>query len=365
VIRPSALLAVTLAALAAVPAAGAATVTRKKAIWGPVERNGVSQFPIYADLGAGIFQYTLRWDTVAPARPARPADPADPAYRWPAELDTAVREGARYGMRVAVTLMGAPRWANGDRPANWAPVRPSDFATFAAAASRRYPRVHHWLIWGEPTKARNFRPLAPDHGRPLHGRGLRGPRRYAGILDAAYAALKRVSRRNLVIGGNTYTVGTVAPLHFIRALRLPSGRPPRMDLWGHNPFSLRAPDLARRPLGHGVADFDDLDTLVRALDRAMRHAPLRRERRLRVFISEYTLPTGHPNVEFNFHVTEATQARWIARALRIVRGWRRLYTFGYQGLYDDPVRPGHDQVERGLLRRDGTRKPAYAAFRDG
>ena len=55
------LLAVTLVGLS--PTANAAP-TRKKAIWGPVQVDGVSQFPIYRDLGVGIFQIRLGWDSV-------------------------------------------------------------------------------------------------------------------------------------------------------------------------------------------------------------------------------------------------------------------------------------------------------------
>ena len=58
-----------------------------KAIWGPVMHDGRSQFPLYAELGAGLYQYTLTWDTVATDRPGDPRDPSDPAYRWPEELD--------------------------------------------------------------------------------------------------------------------------------------------------------------------------------------------------------------------------------------------------------------------------------------
>ncbi|MGH3995445.1 MAG: hypothetical protein ACRDSN_23645, partial [Pseudonocardiaceae bacterium] len=82
----------------------------------------------------------------------------------------------------------------------------------------------------------------------------------------SYGALKRVDRRNLVIGGNTWTGGDVTPLNFIRAMRLPSGRRPRMDLYGHNPFTFRFPNLREGPLGNGYADFSDLDTLARWLD---------------------------------------------------------------------------------------------------
>jgi hypothetical protein len=358
---PERLVAVVLFALllmvTAAPSAEAAP-SRKKAIWGPIERDGVSQFPIYHDLGVGIYQSNLSWRQVATSRPANPTDPADPAYVWPAVLDVAAAEGAKYGIRLSLMVMQTPGWANGGRDGRWAPTRPQDYADFLTAASRRYPTVRLWMIWGEPTKAANFQPLRSDDGRSLRGRGLRGPRKYAQMLDAAYVALKRVSRRNLVIGGNSYTVGTVRPQYWIRALRLPNGRRPRMDLYGHNPFSARAPTLKQRPLGGGYADFGDLDTLAGWLDRAF-------GKRLKLFLSEYSLPTDHQNWEFNFWVTRKIQARWIQQALNATRGWSRIYTFGYLGLYDDEPRADGQQVERGLLEHDGTRKPAYTAFRRG
>jgi hypothetical protein len=356
--RPAAmfLLAMLVTIAAVVPADAAAS--RKKAIWGPTELNGASQFPIYHDLGVGIYQASLSWRDVATGRPAKPTDPADPAYAWPSELDRAAAEGARYGIRVSLLVMNTPPWANGGRDRRWAPNDPGDYADFLTAASLRYPAIRLWMIWGEPTKAGNFQPLRPDNGRPLRGRGLRGPRKYAQMLDGAYGALKRVSKRNLVIGGNSYTVGTVRPQFWIRALRLPNGKRPRMDLYGHNAFSARTPTLEQRPLGGGYADFGDLDTLAGWLDGAF-------GKRLKLFLSEYSLPTDHQNWEFNFWVTRKVQARWIRQALRVTRGWSRIYTFGYLGLYDDDPRPDGQQVERGLLERDGTRKPAYGAFRAG
>jgi hypothetical protein len=336
----------------------AAEQTRKKSIWGPATVGGVSQFPIYRDLGAGIWQASLSWRDVATRRPRKPGDPADPAYAWPADLDAAIADARVHGIAVSLLVMRTPAWANGGRGARRAPSRPLDFARFMAAAARRYPAVKHWIVWGEPTKASNFQPLNADRGRRLRGRGLRGPRIYARMLDGAYGALKRVSRSNRVIGGNTFTVGTVSPRRWIEALRLPNGKRPRMDLWGHNPFSARRPVLSQDPLGRGYADFGDLDTLTRWLDGAYK-------RKLKLFLSEISFPTDHANHEFNFWMTRETQASWITDALRETRRWRRIYTFGYLGLYDDPVRPDGRQVERGLLERDGTRKPAFDAFRRG
>jgi hypothetical protein len=357
------LLALLGALLVGAPGASAA-VTTKKSMWGPAAVDGVSQFPIYADLGVGIWQTRLSWGGVATRRPARPADPADPAYAWPTDLDAAIADARRHGIAVALLVMGTPPWANGGRSARWAPESPRDFARFLSAAARRYPAVRHWIVWGEPTKSTNFQPLRDDRGRRLRGRGLRGPRTYARMLDRAYAALKSVRRSNRVIGGNSFTVGTVTPRRWLEALRLPNGRPPRMDLYGHNPFSARRPVLSQPPLGRGYADFGDLDTLARWIDRNLAGAKPGGGK-LRLFLSEISFPTDHENFEFNFWMTRETQASWIADAMRATRRWSRIATFGYLGLYDDPLQADGLQVERGLLERDGTRKPAYEAFKQG
>jgi hypothetical protein len=348
-------------AFTAVPAQASPSV--KKSIWGPVRVNGVSQFPIYHDLGAGIFQVNLNWAGTAVTRPAHPTDPADPAYRWPPSLDDAAAEGRRYGIRLSLLVQGTPGWANGGRDPRWAPTHPSDYADFLTAASRRYPGVHLWMIWGEPTRRANFKPLFHERrDRPLTAKMRRGPHTYARLLDAAYGALKRRSARNLVIGGNSFVTGDVSALNWIKNLRLPNGRRPRMDMYGHNPFSARRPNLRRHPLGHGFADFSDLDTLSRWIDRYLGRP---KGRRIKLFLSEFFIPTDHFNEEFNFYVKQRTAASWLTSALGITRRWSRIYTLGWFSLYDDPPRAKHDEVNRGLLTIRGVKKPAYRTFKRG
>lgn len=351
-----------------IPSSAPARPSVKKAIWGPAVVEGVSQFPIYRDLGVGIFEATLSWSEVASTRPANPRDPADPAYRWPAQLDRAVAEAAASGIRVSLMLMWTPRWANGGKPSNWVPTRPADLADFAEAAARHYPGVRLWMVWGEPTKMSNFMPQVPEtRGRTtLTPAQARAPRYYARMLDLTYGALKRVRRSNLVIGGNTFTVGDTSPYNWIRYAKLPGGRSPRMDMWGHNPFTSRRPDLRNPAPGRGPhvnsSDFSDLDTFAFVLDRHQRNPG---GRRLKLFLSEFFLPTDHPNWEFPFYVTRATQARWLTAALRIVRRWSRLYTLGWFGLYDDPWQPDGREVNRGLIDVRGRKKPAYFAYKNG
>jgi hypothetical protein len=349
---------------ATVPGTASAAPSSKKAIWGPVERDGRSQFPIYHKLGAGTFQMSISWRAIARQRPAHPRDPSDPAYVWPTEVDRAVAQGHRYKIRVMVAVAGSPRWANGGRGRAWAPKHPSDYGHFMAAAAKRYPDVHLWMAWGEPTKSSNFKPLAdaPSGRRHYTRKQKAGPRRYARMLDSAYGEVKRVSRRNKVIGGNSFTTGTVPPLVFLKLLRLPNGKPPRMDLYGHNPFTARKPRLSKGPLGYGYADFSDLDTLSHAIDRNLAR---RGQRHLRLFLSEFTLPTDHENYAYNFWVSRKVQASWLKAALRIAHHYHRIYTLGWIGLYDDPPRSDHLQVNGGLMTWHGKRKPAFKVFARG
>src|SRR3954447_19789577 len=92
-VRSVVVVVVLLGLAADVSAASAAPrQTIKKSIWGEFQHNGVSEFPIYRDLGVGLFQTSLEWSAVAPTRPANPRDPSDPAYQWPADLDWGIGE---------------------------------------------------------------------------------------------------------------------------------------------------------------------------------------------------------------------------------------------------------------------------------
>jgi hypothetical protein len=349
----------TLALLLALSAAAPARAVGLKAIWGPTELaassaacpgdgHPCSAFPLYERLGVDVFQYQIHWDEVAPTRPRDPRDPDDPAYDW-GNLDQVAAEAARHGMRLAILVQRTPSWANGGRPPIWAPHDPRDFADFLFAASRRLPSVHMWMIWGEPARAENFRPMPVNSSV--------GPRRYALLLDAAYGALKAASPSNVVVGGMTLNGGSVMPTLFARYLKLPDGRPPRMDLWGHNPFDGRFPDLADDPIGR-FRGFNDIDTFYREIRayyrRGHRKAP-------RLWLSEWTVISDKPSRIFlRFHVTAPEQARWLRAAFAIARRTPYVAGMGWFSLLDEPPAPG--SANWGLLRSDGTPKPAFGAY---
>lgn len=88
--------------------------------------------------GADAVRVSFYWSVVATAEPERPWDPSDPAYDF-APIDRAVLSAHREGLDVLMTIVGAPRWAEGaERPpvsrqapsGTWRPD-PEAFADFA------------------------------------------------------------------------------------------------------------------------------------------------------------------------------------------------------------------------------------------
>ncbi|MFI5008819.1 MAG: hypothetical protein ACHQDY_00925 [Solirubrobacterales bacterium] len=331
------------------PAGHASSPKPLKAIYGPLTLpDGSSAFPVYRRLGVQVLELNLSWNRVAANRPGNPTDPRDPAYRWPAALGGAMREAARYRIAIALLVDDCPGWANGARDPSWAPTDPRDYADFMQAAARRYPSVRRWMILNEVNSTRNFNPLAP--GSPA------GPERYAQLLDDAYGALKAVDPANLVIGGMTYSAGVISARDFIRWMRLPDGRPPRMDYYGHNPYSVRYPDLAKRPFSPLVSDIDDIDTLHAQLAGVYRH----HGRVPKLWLAEFGI-SDSANPSFDYYVSRAVQARWVTAAYRLAGSVSYVAALGWFELLDEPP-SSRGRLSEGLMTASGVPKPAFYAY---
>ena len=198
--------------------------------------------------GASVVRITLDWSAVAPEGRTKPdgfdaADPASPLYNW-GYIEDAVRDAARYRLRVLLTVVRAPRWAGSRSP------DPGELAAFLRAAARRFsgfypdpkrpgdglttpgaalPGVRLWQVWDEPNRSSSLRPAGPAHYRTL--------------LNAGADALRAVSDDNVVVAGGTGPRGAVG---FWRGLR-----GARFDVAAHHPVSGRGP-IATRPLSRIV-----------------------------------------------------------------------------------------------------------------
>ena len=365
---PAIALAAVVSACLAIAAFGAANAsaqaapqTLKKAAWGLTSHNGQSMFPIYKDLGVGIFQTQVRWDAVAPTRPQNPTDPNDPAYKWGDGLQKIIDEAEANGMTVMLQLIGAPSWANGGQDFIWPATNPTDYGNFAQAISKKYPTVRHWMVWGEPNSKRGFGPVVNgplSNNTRLNKKQQRAPKLYAQLLDAAYIGLKAANSANLVIGGNTYQGAgkpVIRTLQWLRYLKLPDGTRPRMDMWGHNPYTYRIPNLKAERSPRGRIDFSDLDTLVKELDKAYKG------QRLRLFLSEWGVPTGLDQ-DLQIRVKTKDAVKWVKAAMNIIFRSKlagRIYTLGWSVPVDTTRNP------QGLLDMSLSPKPTYFPFKKG
>ena len=173
-------------------------------------------------LGVPLVRFTLHWDQIAPTRPADATSPDDPAYDW--RLPDAVLNGLRaHGLTPVVTLLGAPPWANGGHPANYAPTRAADFGRFARAAARRYSWVRYWLVWNEPNQQRWLRPASAK----VYVQRL---------LNPAYAVIHSEIPGAQVGGGVTAPragTGCVAPVTWILAMGAAGAH---LDAYAHHPY---------------------------------------------------------------------------------------------------------------------------------
>lgn len=345
--------ALLIAGLAALAPAGASAF--QKAVWGPPTYAGVNQFPLYRQLGARIYEVALDWSTVAPRKPKHPENPADPAYRWPAALASTIAAAENAGMRVLLQVSNAPAWANGGHHgAGWAPLHASPYAWFLKAAAREYPSVHLWMIWNEPNRAGHFQPEvgASPAQTALTGAQLAAPHLYAVMLNDAFTALKSVSGANLVIGGDTYTAGLLDPQQWIENLKLPTGAPPRMSMYGHDPFSSTLPMFDAAPSSYGQVQFSDLPRLE-----SWTRAYLGRN--LPLFLSAFCVPTAASRT-FGFYVAPpSVAARWVKDALRTARHSNYIYALGWSQVHDNLP-----YSSCGLIGQNGVRKSDFYAFAD-
>ncbi len=164
----------------------------------------------------------------------------------------------------------------------------------------------------------------------------------------------------MVIGGNTLNGGTIFAPYFIDWMKLPNGRPPRMDLWGHNPFDARYPRLADKPLGK-FRGFNDIDTLYSEIRDAYR----RGHRKVpRLWLSEWTIVSDHPLPLFSgYYVSRRAQASRIKAAYTIARRAPYVAGLGWFTLLDEALL-GESVAGWGLMQVNGARKPSFYTFKN-
>jgi len=230
----AALVAVTLTALRAAPAAASAGQQAMLEDDVQLLANPAATIDRLRMIGVARVRLAVRWYYIAPnphsRRPPRGFDGADPAAypsgNW-AVWDEIVEKAHDAGIALDLDPMGgAPDWALGPgRPRgatnpNWEPS-PRQYEAFVHALGVRYggsynpvlgrvtpgdprdlPRVSFWSVWNEP----DYGPSLAPQGVPGHLTIENSPRMYRQLVDAAWTALHQTGH-----GRDRFIFGEIAP----------------------------------------------------------------------------------------------------------------------------------------------------------
>jgi len=270
------------------------------------------------------------------------------------KTDTFLDHAQARGIKVIATLWATPCWASSapadlrqgcagawwDRRVDrYAPTAPSDYADAAQWVARRWGgRLHALEIWNEPNEADHSFLRSPDPAAS-----------YAAIVKSAYPAVKAVAPGLPVLAGAT----SFNDRAFIARL-YELGLRGNHDGISIHPYSEnRDPDLTRGPgmekwtFRQGVAWIREL--MVANGDGAKG-----------LWLTELGWSTCTANN--GWCVPEAKQAEYVADSVRIAREWSYVKAMVVYNLRDKSSNPGSREGQFGLVRRDFTPKPAYAAL---
>lgn len=287
----------------------------------------------YVELGARWLRFDAKWGVVEPKRGQR---------RWEA-YDRVVAQAQARGIRVLMVVGYPADWAQPGRRAS--SVDPAAYAAYAAELVARYAPlgVLHYELWNEPNTGSFWRP-APD------------PAAYARLVRAAYPAMKAVDAEVTVLAGAMAPVsgreppdcrggGTkIGPIAFLREL-LRQGIGGSFDALSYHPYTGGALPGEEHPCNawHQIAG---TEPSLRSVLEEAGHGDKA------IWVTEFGGAVDQ--------VGEAHQADLVREALRL---WPTYPWAGPLMVYTYRDRSSGHRYD--LVRPDGTKRPAWEAFRAG
>lgn len=283
-------------------------------------------------------------------------------FRWQ-RFDNLVNRANAHGVKLLFILDYSAPWAYAPGCYNNEFCRPdaNKFAAYAKAVVQRYaPRgVHAYEVWNEPNLDTFWYP------RP-------NATHYTNLLKAAYPSIKQADPNSVVIAGGlapiaTYDVSnSIAAVNFLKSIYSNGGKN-YFDAVGYHPYSYPA-----RPMDfqewNGFSILDETQPSVRSV------MTQNGDSNKQIWLTEFGAPTNGPGgittcenytwEDSPDHVDECLQANIFTEGITLAKqkpyvGPMFLYTYKDPGYTID-----NKENFFGLLRFDGSRKPAYEAVKN-
>jgi hypothetical protein len=245
-------------------------------------------------------------------------------FEFPAQYDHYMKAARARGIQVLLILdFGNALYAGSEKGGPATDAGRDAFGRYCREVVKRYGPlgVRHFEVWNEPNASMFWKP------RP-------NPADYAKLLEAAYKSCKDGDPGSTVLGCST--AGT--DVDFVSGV-LAAGGGRSMDAISFHPYRQPAP-----PEENLLADIARLKAL----------APEKP-----VWITEI----GYPSHTGAAGVDEETQADYLVRTFLLARtspSIERVFWYDFQNDGEDP---GEAEFNFGIVRKDGTPKPAFAALK--
>lgn len=301
--------------------------------------------------GATWVRVDFSWPSIQPINASH--------YQWDL-YDRIVSEANERNLKILGILDYTPAWA---RPADctWAiqcrPADPNQFATFAAVVSARYaPQgLHTWEIWNEP----NIGFWQPRSD----------PAQYTALLKATSTAIRQQDTRSYILlaglAPSYSSASTKSPMDFLRGVYA-SGGQGFFDGVAMHPYT-----FPYKPTSSLPNPWKEMYSSNPSLHSIMTQNG---DGAKKIWITEFGAPTGGPgpvayldNPQYHLNpyvVDEPLQNAILADAIEQYSQAEWAGPFFYYSHIDSGTDTSSNENFYGLLRPDGSLKPAYHTFRD-
>lgn len=320
-------------------------------LWGDVtDAQMRHQLDLVKASGAGMTRVDVGWASL------QQDGPNGYSSWYLGKLDRMVAAADARGVQLLLTFMNSPCWASTapdslkqgcagswwDRGVmGYAPSNPQAYARALAFLAARYgTKVAAWEVWNEPNHPDFFK--ASDQATA-----------YARLLKAAYPAVKAANPRAVVVGGSLSQSD-----HAFAQRLYDLGVKGYFDAFAVHPYSDDVSPLDPR------STIDARYSFIRGVP-AIRNVMLRNGDSRPIWLTEsgWSTSTLRTPDHWRNGVSEATQATFMRQQAQLIARWPYVKVNIWFNLLD----AGGDRTDKysncGLLRADGTAKPAFAAFR--
>ncbi len=305
-----------------------------------------------ASLGITWLRFDISWNSIQSSGAS--------TFHW-SVIDSLVAAANTHNIKLLPVLDDTPAWARSVSCSSFLWCPPADdsaFAAFAAAAVQRYaPQgIHNWEIWNEPNST-SFWSSGADSLE------------YTNLLKAVYPAIKNKDSSAVVISGGMAPSatggGNIAPVNYLNQM-YQNGARPYFDQVGFHPYSY--------PVKPSYSASWNAWSQMSLTSMSLRSIMITNgDSAKQIWMTEFGAPTGGPGAlatatNYNLdaspdHVTEELQSLIIGDAINLVRTYSWAGPIFFYSYKDLGTSSSTNENFFGVLRYDGSQKPAYQTIK--